>query len=93
MIEIPGFVPSRRIETTADGDVIIHVQPPKLIGDYPEVSVRLTADQFERYLNWRNRGELIQEALPDLTPDTREMLMTGLCDEDFKRVARDVEED
>jgi len=91
MIEIPGFAPSRRVEKTDDG-YVVHVRPPPMIGDFPEVSVQLTEDQYERYQWWR-RGKLIQEALPDLSVDQREMLMTGLCNEDFLRIAHDPEED
>ena len=91
MIEIPGFAPSRRVEKTDDG-YVIHVRPPSTIGDYPEVSVMLTESQYERYQWWR-RGKLIQEALPDLSDDQREMLMTGLRDADFHRIAHDPEED
>jgi hypothetical protein len=91
MIEIPGFSPSRRIERTTDG-YVIHVRPPATMGDYPEVSVVLTEGQYERYQWWR-RGMLIQEALPDLSDDQREMLMTGLCDAEFHHIARDPEED
>ena len=31
-------------------------------------------------IKWR-MGDYIQNALPDLTPAEREMLMTGICDE------------
>ena len=88
MIEIPGFTPSRRIEKTSDG-YTVHVRPPTTMGEYPEVSVKMTEEQFDRYLWWR-RGKLIQEALPDLSDDQREMLMTGLRNADFPR---DDEED
>jgi hypothetical protein len=92
MIEIPGFSPIRRFEQHDDGSVTIHVQPPPIIGKYPEVSVKLTEDQFERYQWWR-RGKLIQEALPDLSDDDRELLMTGLRNDDFQRIAHDPEEE
>lgn len=42
-------------------------------GDYHEVDVNETA-----YNNWRG-GELIQNAMPDLTPTQREQLISGLC--------------
>ena len=35
---------------------------------------------FEGYLAWQN-GEAIQRALPTLSADEREMLMTGICPE------------
>ncbi len=93
MIEIPGFAPSRRIVLNDDGTYTVHVKPPATVGDYPEVSVKLTVDQYDRYLSWRERAMMIQEALPELSDSTREMLMTGLSDEDFHQIARDPEED
>jgi hypothetical protein len=57
----------------------------------PEVAVHLTRDQFTRYTQWRNRKGLIQELLPDLTVEQREMLMSGLDDANFKRIAREEE--
>lgn len=42
-------------------------------GDYHEVSVNETA-----YDKWCG-GELIQNAMPDMTPTEREQLISGLC--------------
>jgi len=93
MIEILGFAPSRRVERHIDGKgYTVYVQPPAFMG-LPEVCVTLTLDQYERYLRWRNRDMMIQDALPELSDSTREMLMTGLCNEDFLRIAHDPEED
>lgn len=33
---------------------------------------------FEQYILWE-MGELIQNAMPDLTPTEREVLISGLC--------------
>lgn len=33
--------------------------------------------------DWRSRRKLIQEAMPDLTPDQREFLMTGATPEEW----------
>lgn len=33
---------------------------------------------FDGYFNWQN-GELIQNAMPELTPTEREQLISGLC--------------
>ena len=32
----------------------------------------------EQYFNWKN-GELIQNAMPELSPTEREQLISGLC--------------
>jgi hypothetical protein len=63
------------------------------VGEYPEVSVTLTPNQYGRYLLWREGPLLIQEALPELGPTQREMLMTGLSDLDFHRMTRDPDDD
>ena len=53
-------------------NLTITIQCP-FCGDYHEVDVNEIA-----YNNWRG-GELIQNAMPDLTPTQREQLISGLC--------------
>ncbi len=43
-------------------------------GGTNEVTISLAS-----YLKWQREGELIQFAMPDLSADEREMLMTGTC--------------
>jgi hypothetical protein len=90
MIDLPKpFHPTRREEITKDGDVVykvIYIRPPQFF-NLPEVSVRLTIDQYRRYEKWRDGHGLIQVLLPDLSDSEREMLMTGLGDADFDRFA------
>jgi hypothetical protein len=40
----------------------------------------ITPQQLE---DWTSRRKLIQEAMPDLTPDQREFLMTGTTPEEW----------
>jgi hypothetical protein len=87
-MEIPGFTPRRRVRRTSQG-YTVYVKPPQAVGEYPEVSVFLTPDQYQRYMRWRTDGVLIQVALPDLSISEREMLMTGLGDKDFHNMTRD----
>jgi len=51
-------------------------------GKYQEVEVRL-----EDYFRW-NKGELVQNAFPYLTPNEREIIISGICpkcwDETFR---------
>ncbi len=89
MMEIPGFMPTRRVEQTADG-FIVYVKPPAFVGT-AEVRVFLTSEQYTRYKLWREGPLMIQEALPELTASEREKLMSGLGDEDFHRIAGDDE--
>ena len=39
---------------------------------------------FEQYDAWRG-GALIQDAMPNLTPDEREFLMTGITSEEWDK--------
>lgn len=85
MIDPHRLAPSRRVEKTEHG-YIVFVKPPDFLG-YPEVSVFLTPDQFGRYEQWQRKELLIQEALPELSDSEREMLMSGLSDEDFDDIS------
>lgn len=53
-------------------NLTITIQCP-FCGEYHEVDVNETA-----YDSWKG-GELIQNAMPDLTPTQREQLISGLC--------------
>lgn len=41
--------------------------------------VDLTYDEYLKYLKWQRRELLIQEALPNLSAEDREKLITGIC--------------
>jgi hypothetical protein len=53
-----------------------------------DVEVPATEDQIKR---WR-AGELIQRAMPNLTADEREILISGICGTCFDRMFPDDEE-
>jgi len=40
--------------------------------------------QYTRYLEWRAGNGLIQDQLPELAKDEREVLMTGIGAADFR---------
>lgn len=42
----------------------------------------------EQIVNWQD-GQLIQEAMPNLTPDEREFIKTGVTAEEWERVFRE----
>lgn len=46
----------------------------------------------EQLTNWEN-GMLIQRAMPNLTPDEREFLMTGLLPGEYDEMFKEPEED
>jgi hypothetical protein len=80
--------PTRRVERSPSG-YVVYVQPP-LWMELPEVSVFLTPEQYERYMKWLiNSQDMIQNLLPDLSDDEREMLISGIGSEDFQRITRD----
>ncbi len=89
-----GFGPKREIELNPHPNLgaTIHITPPKMMGEMPTQKVKLTEDQYRRYKTWANGPELIQNALPDLSPSQREMLMTGLGDEDFHEIAKSLDD-
>jgi hypothetical protein len=88
MIKIPGMSPKREVAPQDDGTFIVYVTAPAFMGT-PRVSVRLTADQYNRYTKWRLGGGLVQELLHDLSADDREKLMSGLTDADLKHIGGD----
>lgn len=42
---------------------------------YIDTYIQVDAEEYSRWLN----GELIQRAMPNLTDDEREMLISGIC--------------
>jgi hypothetical protein len=82
-MDIPGMTAKRRVEQSGDG-YIVYVKPPDFFGQ-AEVAVRLTAEQYDRYQQWRAGAGQIQELLYDLDSDEREKLLSGLTDESFMK--------
>lgn len=66
--------PRRETTVHGDGSATIKVTAPG--GETNEVI--LTRDQYLNYLKWRTGAVLIQDALPGLTKEQREILMSGL---------------
>jgi len=85
-----GFGPKREVKNIGDetsGDLWeISVTPPAFM-NLPTRKVVLMGRQYKGYLEWLNGG-MIQDCLPDLSPSNREILMTGLGDEDFHEIAK-----
>ena len=80
-----GFGPKREHAQRADGSWRVSVTPPAML-ELPTQSVVLSADQYARYQMWREGCGLIQELLPELSFDQREVLMTGIGGEDFAKI-------
>jgi len=90
--KIPGMQPSRRVIETTGTHVTVGVTPPEFM-KLPEQQLTLTTDQYARYVEWLGGRVLIQDVLPDLTPDEREVLLSGIGDQDFRRIAGGDDED
>lgn len=86
-VDMLGFGPTRTAVATDNG-WLVTVTPPEIV-QLKGHTIRLSNDQYERYLSWHNGGGLIQDALPDLTGAQREILMTGIGDEDFHEIGYD----
>ena len=61
------------------GKAIVTKKSP-FSGVYHTVTLAMTDEQ---YSNWQSSGELIQNALPHLTADEREFLMTGITPQEW----------
>jgi hypothetical protein len=83
-IDLLGFGPKRMEVQQADGTWKLTITPPSATG-YSPSSIVLTADQYKRYRTWRDSNFLIQDALPELSPSQREILITGIGPEDWDR--------
>jgi hypothetical protein len=87
---LPGLAPTRSAVKTEKGWTVT-VTPPPWSG-FSGSSIELTEDQFERYKSWINDGGLIQNVFPELSATQREVLLSGIGDEDFQTMADDEEE-
>jgi len=54
-----------------------------LTGKVTTLDLPVTADEW---LSWKSGKVLIQHAMPQLTPDQREFVMTGYTPEDWEKM-------
>jgi len=80
-----GFGPKREAQAQPDGSYLVSVTPPDFM-NLPTQVIRLSADQYNRYIAWRNGTGYIQDVLPELSADQREVLMSGIGPEDFEKI-------
>lgn len=59
----------------------------RLTGTVREREINVTQEQLDAW----NGGQLIQNAMPDLTPDEREFIMTGVTSEEWEEEFKEVE--
>lgn len=69
--------PRRRARPTQSGGAIeLQVTPPRDSGP-PQVLI-VTVEEFCSVVRWLNGAGMIQDLLPSLTPEQREIVQTGL---------------
>ena len=56
-----------------------------MTGNTHEMDLDITEDQ----LNDLNQGQLIQDVMPELSPDAREFLMTGITSDEWDSLMGD----
>lgn len=84
--------PTRAEEQLPNGNTRVTVTPPEWSGFSPS-TIELTPNQFRRYQIWRAGLKMIQEALPELTADQREILMTGIGPREWDAAFKDDEDE
>jgi len=82
------FGPTRTETERPDGTWLITIDPHHSMG-LPVQCMILSSDQIQRYRRWRRGELLIQDAFPDLSGSQREVLMSGISQEDWDRIFKD----
>lgn len=57
-----------------------------------EHNVQLSSDQEYRYIDFLEGKGHIQDLLPDLSKENRELLLTGICPECWKKMEENEDE-
>ena len=58
-----------------------------------KITLRLTAEQIAKYIWWKNNRKespLIQNILPELKPQERELMISQICDECFHEITKEM---
>jgi hypothetical protein len=89
-----GLGPKRVLSRNEDGTFTLKVSPPAWAGFDPDYSssIVLTEDQVKRFCEWQDTGILIQNAFPELTASQREIILSGIEDKDFQKLAPEDED-
>jgi hypothetical protein len=73
-----GMGPTRTIAEQPDGGAIVYITAPKFMGTETQ-EVKLTAVQLAAFDRWlKDEPNMLIQDIPDLSPDDRERLMSGL---------------
>lgn len=91
-IDLLGFGPKREAIQNEKG-WLVTVTPSEWSGFTESSSIQLTNDQYARYRQWLDNGSLIQHVLSELTMAQREILMSGIGDQEFHQACADPGDD
>lgn len=69
--------PRRRARPSQHGGAVELEVTPAMDQGAPQTMV-VTVEQFTQVVRWLNRAGDIQDLLPDMTPEQREIVQTGL---------------
>jgi hypothetical protein len=84
-IDVLGFGPKRTLTLSPDGSGVLTVTPPAMFGGGCS-QVALTASQVRKYEKWLSEGGSIQNAFPELSADAREIILSGIGSEEWKKL-------
>jgi hypothetical protein len=89
-----GLGPKRELSKNEDETWTLKVSPPAWAGFDPDYSssIVLTEDQVKRFCEWQDTGILIQNAFPDLNASQREIILSGIGNNEFQNLADDEDE-
>jgi hypothetical protein len=91
-----GLGPKRVLTKNFDGvTYTLTVTPPAWSGFEPGRTSQLilTKDQVDKYTEWLHGKWLIQDAFPELTNSQRETILTGIPNDEFKKMAEEENDD
>lgn len=58
-----------------------------------DIEIPCNDETFRALVNWRRDARCIQEIAPNLNPEYREMFISGICPECWKKIFGDENED
>jgi hypothetical protein len=90
--DLVGMGPARVLTKNPDGSFTLTVTPPYALG-YRGASINLTADQANRYqYDYIGKNGLVQKVFPDLTPAQREVIVSGINEDEWEEFDEEQEE-
>lgn len=86
------MVTPKGVFAAPNGNVVV-LSPSQLTGKEHSMELPMTVTEYRRAMEHYNRGALIQDAFPRLSPAQREFLMTGITPEEWESLKAEEEEE